>query len=360
MVARGASGKTEKQLLDLSRKSTSAFLELMNKTHPGWGVTKAMNSQAIKTKFAKALDKNAHGWIDSAWVNEMVDMALYNGPAKSGKNKGKILAVNNKWSKKSKDVWTAPTKTAVKAAITKDIAAARKWTVDRAKIKGLKFWDWSTWAAYWDYWYGGSTDIFGTAGINGYEKNTLLDLTNAMIDADLAGRVTRPAVFRAYGLKTTTAKPPAKPSAKPKARSSSRSAKKPSMATKKSSKRSTNVSKRKGPSVSANSVKAGTRKRGNDGKMWTSKRMPKGHNRWVRGAESQVTWQDDSGLSSASAPPSDVFMADGDGFDLEVSLENPIRDGAYVAVGLGLGTLALGVGLTALSTVLGRLSGKSE
>lgn len=345
MVARGASGKTEKQLETMAHRDTSGFLDLMNKTHPGWGVTKAMNSQAIKTKYAKALDKNAHGWIDSEWVNSNVDIALSRGPAKSGNNKGKILAVDNRHQKKSKDVWTAPTKTAVKAAITKDIAAARKWTVDRAKIKGLKFWDWSTWSAYWDYWHGGSTDIFNTAGINGYERNTLSDLTNAMIDADLAGRVTRPAVFRAYNLDPSN----------PKATSSSRSAEGNNMA-RKNPKRSTDVKKRKGPAVSANSVTSGTRRRGNDGQMWTSKRMPQGYNRWVRGAESQVTWQDDSGFSSASSPPSDVFMADNDGIDLELSLENPIRDGAYVAVGLGLGTLGLGVGLSALAAVLSRLT----
>ena len=69
------------------------------------------------------------------------------------------------------------------------------------------------------------------------------------------------------------------------------------MARKKNPARSTDVKKRKGPSVSANSVNSGTRKRGNDGQMWTSKRMPQGYNRWVRGAESQVTWQDDSGFS---------------------------------------------------------------
>ncbi len=128
------------------------------------------------------------------------------------------------------------------------------------------------------------------------------------------------------------------------------------MARKKNPTRTTNVKKRKGPAVSANSVSAGKRMRGNDGKMWTSKRMPKGHNRWIRGAESQVTWEDTQGLSSPSSPPSDIFMADGDGMDLDVSLEHPIRDGAYVAMGLGLGTLALGVGLTALSTILGRLT----
>ncbi len=128
------------------------------------------------------------------------------------------------------------------------------------------------------------------------------------------------------------------------------------MARKKNPTRTTNVKKRKGPAVSANSVSAGKRMRGNDGKMWTSKRMPKGHNRWIRGAESQVTWEDTQGLSSPSSPPSDIFMADGNGMDLDVSLEHPIRDGAYVAMGLGLGTLALGVGLTALSTILGRLT----
>ena len=128
------------------------------------------------------------------------------------------------------------------------------------------------------------------------------------------------------------------------------------MARKKNPTRTTNVKKRKGPAVSANSVSAGKRMRGNDGKMWTSKRMPKGHNRWIRGAESQVTWEDTQGLSSPSSPPSDIFMADGTGMDLDVSLEHPIRDGAYVAMGLGLGTLALGVGLTALSTILGRLT----
>ena len=356
MVARGASGKTEKQLTTMAHRDTSGFLALMNKTHPNWGVTKAMNSQAIKTKYAKALDRNAHGWIKVQDINDMVDAALHRGPAKSGANKGKVKAVEGR--KKSKDVWTAPTRTAVKAATTKDIAAARKWTVDRSKIKGLKFWDWSTWGAYWDYWYGGSTDIFNTAGIGGYEKNTIHDLTNAMIDADMTGRVSRPAVFRAYGLKTATTKASAKPSAKPKARSSSRSTKGSSMPSKKSSKRTTDVSKRKGPAVSANSVKAGTKRKGNDNRMWVAKKSGKSQ-RWMRAAESQVTWQDDSGMSSASAPPSDVFMADG-GMDLEVSLENPIRDGAYVAVGLGLGTLALGVGLTALSTVLGRLTGGSE
>lgn len=128
------------------------------------------------------------------------------------------------------------------------------------------------------------------------------------------------------------------------------------MARKKNPTRTTDVKKRKGPAVSANSVGAGKRMRGNDGKMWTSKRMPKGHNRWIRGAESQVTWEDTQGLSSPSSPPSDIFMADGNGMDLDVSLEHPIRDGAYVAMGLGLGTLALGVGLTALSTILGRLT----
>ena len=128
------------------------------------------------------------------------------------------------------------------------------------------------------------------------------------------------------------------------------------MARKKNPTRTTNVKKRKGPAVSANSVSAGKRMRGNDGKMWTSKRMPKGHNRWIRGAESQVTWEDTQGLSSPSSQPSDIFMADGNGMDLDVSLEHPIRDGAYVAMGLGLGTLALGVGLTALSTILGRLT----
>ena len=128
------------------------------------------------------------------------------------------------------------------------------------------------------------------------------------------------------------------------------------MARKKNPTRTTDVKKRKGPAVSANSVSAGKRMRGNDGKMWTSKRMPKGHNRWIRGAESQVTWEDTQGLSSPSSPPSDIFMADGNGMDLDVSLEHPIRDGAYVAMGLGLGTLALGVGLTALSTILGRLT----
>lgn len=124
--------------------------------------------------------------------------------------------------------------------------------------------------------------------------------------------------------------------------------------------RSTDVKKRKGPAVSANSVSSGTRRRGNDGTMWTSKRMPKGHNRWVRGAESQVTWEDTQGLSSPSSPPNDIFMADGDGLDFDLSLEHPIRDGAYVAVGLGLGTLAFGVGLTVLSTVLSRLTGGAE
>ncbi len=128
----------------------------------------------------------------------------------------------------------------------------------------------------------------------------------------------------------------------------------------KNPKRSTKLKERKGPPVSANSVSAGSRKRGNDGKMWTSRRMPKGHNRWVRGAESQVTWEDMQGLSSPSSPPSDIFMADGDGLDFDVSLEHPIRDGAYVAVGLGLGTLALGVGLSALAVVLERLTGGSE
>jgi hypothetical protein len=128
----------------------------------------------------------------------------------------------------------------------------------------------------------------------------------------------------------------------------------------KNPKRSTDVKKRKGPAVSANSVSAGTRKRGNDGQMWTSKRMPKGHNRWVRGAESQVTWEDADGLSSPSSPPNDIFMAHDDGIDFEVSLEHPIRDGAYVAIGLGLGTLGLGVGLSALAAVLSRLTGGTE
>lgn len=132
------------------------------------------------------------------------------------------------------------------------------------------------------------------------------------------------------------------------------------MARKKNPARSTDVKKRKGPSVSANSVKAGTRQRGNDGKMWTSKKTSKGYQRWMRGAESQVTWEDMQGLSSPSSPPNDIFMADGDGIDLEVSLEHPVRDGAYVAMGLGLGTLALGIGLSALATVLDRLTGSSE
>lgn len=358
MVARGASGKTETQLETMAHRDTSGFLALMNKTHPGWGVTKAMNSQAIKTKYARALDRNAHGWIDSSFINSEVNAVLHHGPAKSGANKGKVKAVDKQWSKKAKDVWTAPTRAAVKAAVTKDIAAARKWTVDRSKIKGLKFWDWSTWGAYWDYWYGGSTDIFNTAGMGGYDKNTLSQLTNVMIDADMTGRVSHPAVFRAYGLKTATTKASAKPAAKPKARSSSRSTKGSSMPSKKSTKRTTDVSKRKGPAVSANSVKAGTKRKGNDNRMWVAKKSGKSQ-RWMRAAESQVTWQDDSGMSSASAPPSDVFMADG-GMDLEVSLENPIRDGAYVAVGLGLGTLAFGAGLTALSVILERLTGGSE
>ena len=132
------------------------------------------------------------------------------------------------------------------------------------------------------------------------------------------------------------------------------------MARKKNPARTTNVKKRKGPAVSANSVNAGTRKRGNDGKMWTSKKTSKGYQRWMRGAESQVTWEDMQGLSSPSSPPNDIFMADGDGLDLDVSLEHPVRDGAYVAMGLGLGTLALGIGLSALATVLDRLTGGSE
>jgi hypothetical protein len=132
------------------------------------------------------------------------------------------------------------------------------------------------------------------------------------------------------------------------------------MARKKNPARTTNVKKRKGPAVSANSVSAGTRKRGNDGKMWTSKKTSKGYQRWMRGAESQVTWEDMQGLSSPSSPPNDIFMADGDGLDLDVSLEHPVRDGAYVAMGLGLGTLALGIGLSALATVLDRLTGGSE
>ena len=53
-------------------------------------------------------------------------------------------------------------------------------------------------------------------------------------------------------------------------------------------------------------------------------------------------------------------MADGDGLDFDIALEHPIRDGAYVAVGLGLGTLAFGVGLSALAVVLERLTGGSE
>ena len=82
------------------------------------------------------------------------------------------------------------------------------------------------------------------------------------------------------------------------------------MARKKNPTRTTDVKKRKGPAVSANSVSAGKRMRGNDGKMWTSKRMPQGHNRWIRGAESQVTWEDMQGQSSPSSPPDGIFMAD--------------------------------------------------
>lgn len=344
-MTKGASGKTEKQLTTMAFKDTSGFLTLMDQTHPEWGVKKAMDSQAIKTRYAKALDKNAHGWIDSDFIGEQVAAVMHEGPAKSGANKGKIKAIDNRWCKKADDVWTEPTKAAVKKAIKDNIAEARKWTVDRAKIKGLKFWDWSTWGAYWDYFYGGSTDIFNTAGIGGYEKNTLHDLKYDMIEADMTGRVGDRDTFLAFGMDPSN----------PKATSSSRSAEGDNMA-RKNPKRSTDVKKRKGPAVSANSVASGTRKRGNDGQMWTSKRMPAGYNRWVRGAESQVTWQDDSGFSSASSPPSDVFMADGDGIDLELSLENPIRDGAYVAIGLGLGTLGLGVGLSALAAVLSRLT----
>ncbi len=126
--------------------------------------------------------------------------------------------------------------------------------------------------------------------------------------------------------------------------------------------RSSDVKKRKGPNTSATSFNLGTRKRGNDGKMWTVKRSGKSK-RWVRGAEEAgdgrtvVQWEDAQGLSSPSGQPSNIKWAETEWVDddVDLTLAHPIKDGAYVAIGLGIGTLVLAAGLTAVEVLLTRL-----
>ena len=158
-------------------------------------------------------------------------------------------------------------------------------------------------------------------------------------------------------------KAPSKPKAKAKS-SGSKTSKRKGMARRKAKpkSRSSDVTKRKGPNTSATSFNLGTRKKGNDGTMWTVKRSGKSK-RWVRGAEeagdgrSVVQWEDAQGLSSPSGQPSNIKWAETawDDDDVDLSLAHPVKDGAYVAIGLGIGTLVLAAGLTALDILLTRL-----
>jgi hypothetical protein len=152
-----------------------------------------------------------------------------------------------------------------------------------------------------------------------------------------------------------------KPKAKPKS-SGSKTSKRKGMARRKAKpkSRSSDLKKRKGPNTSATSFNLGTRKRGNDGKMWTVKRSGNSK-RWIRGAEEAgdgrtvVQWENAQGLSSPSGQPSNIKWAETEWDDVDVELSHPIKDGAYVAIGLGLGTLVLAAGLTAVEILLTRL-----
>jgi len=151
--------------------------------------------------------------------------------------------------------------------------------------------------------------------------------------------------------------------AKPKS-SGSKTSKRKGMARRKAKPktRSSDLKKRKGPNTSATSFNLGTRKKGNDGKMWIVKRSGQSR-RWVRAAEEAgdgrtvVQWEDAQGLSTPSGQPSNIKWAETEWVDddVDLSLSHPIKDGAYVAIGLGLGTVALAIGFTAIEILLTRL-----
>ena len=371
---------TGKTWIQMRNMDDMPLINLMDRTHPSWGVKKGLMKATTKKKFADAMAKSATGWIDASIIKENVGEYL-DDVLKSGPNKGKVKMWNQgKW------IYVPNTTAAITKFLKRDIAAANKWCKDKAKLKGLNTYSWKTWSPYFWRFHrgGGSSDIFTAMGLAGWDKHTLWDLKRAMMAMDIAeqGKTVEyhykfetrwtpakaKATMKAYGMTppANIGKAPPKPKAKAKS-SGSKTSKRKGMARRKAKpkSRSSDVKKRKGPNTSATSFNLGTRKKGNDGKMWTVKRSGKSK-RWVRGAEEAgdgrtvVQWEDAQGLSSPSGQPSNIKWAetewlDDDGDDVDLSLSHPIKDGAYVAIGLGLGTVALAIGFTAFEILISRL-----
>tara|TARA_R110002020_G_scaffold53843_1_gene150193 strand:- start:877 stop:1947 length:1071 start_codon:yes stop_codon:yes gene_type:complete len=64
-----------------------------------------------------------------------------------------------------------------------------------------------------------------------------------------------------------------------------------------------------------------------------------------------ITWEDGSGLSSASMPPNEIHFADS--HDAEFTLEKPVKTGFMVAFGAGLFSLAAVAGTVLVGNLLG-------
>jgi len=352
-----------------------ALINLMDRTHPSWGVKKGLLKATTRKKFADAMAKSTTGWVDASIIKETVGEYL-DDPLKSGPNRGKVKM----WSQ-GKWIYVPNTNAAITKVLKRDLAAANKWCKDKAKLKGLNTYAWKTWSPYFWRFHrgGGSSDIFTAMGIAGWDKHTFIDLTRAMMAMDLVEQgkteedawgfdkspAKAKATMKAYGMTppANIGKAPSKPKAKAKS-SGSKTSKRKGMARRKAKPktRSSDLKKRKGPNTSATSFNLGTRKKGNDGKMWTVKRSGQSR-RWVRGAEESgdgrtvVQWEDAQGLSSPSGQPSNIKWAETawDDDDVDLSLAHPVKDGAYVAIGLGIGTLVLAAGLTAVDILLTRL-----
>ena len=65
-----------------------------------------------------------------------------------------------------------------------------------------------------------------------------------------------------------------------------------------------------------------------------------------------ITWEDGSGLSSASMPPNEIHFADT--HDADFTLEKPVKTGFMVAFGAGLFSLAAVAGTVLVGNFLGR------